>query len=108
MPASSNLSQVFDRHRLSILRKLSLDRKQAEAHGQPHRCVDIPALSEEDELRHRQGTCNSSIRKKTSCVRSTALMWNGRDMTKVVSVLSVDRISGYQSIYKRQEIDKAA
>src|SRR3546814_5021765 len=52
MPASRNLSQVFDRHRLSILRKLSLDRKQAEDHGQPHRRVAITALSEERSEEH--------------------------------------------------------
>src|SRR3546814_11486118 len=80
MPASRNLSQVFDRHRLSNLRKLSLDRKQAEAHGQPHRRVAITALSEEDALRHRQGTCNSPIRNTTSSFRHPPLMRTGREM----------------------------
>src|SRR3546814_17509080 len=61
MPASRNLSQVFDRHRLSILRKLSLDSKQAEDHGQPHRRVAITALSEERSEERRVG--KESVRK---------------------------------------------
>src|SRR3546814_2517305 len=62
MPASRNLSQVFDRHRLSILRKLSLDRKQAEDHGQPHRRVAITALSEEDRSEEHTSELQSLMR----------------------------------------------
>src|SRR3546814_10220557 len=65
MPASRNLSQVFDRHRLSILRKLSLDRKQDEDHGQPHRRVAITALSEEEN--GRAHVCTPVTNAKLVC-----------------------------------------